>query len=142
MLEPIHIGGVTLRFLHSRHDTADSLDIFEMTLQPNAAMPVPHYHRDWDETVYGLTGTSTWVIDGHATEVGPGESAFIRRGIVHGFTNPSGALATCLSVLTPGVLGPEYFQELAALLAAGKPDPAKVREVMLRYGLVPEGDEG
>ena len=46
-------------------------------------------------------------------------------------------MATCLSVLTPGVLGPEYFRELAALIAAGPPDEAKMREIMLRHGLVP-----
>ena len=29
--------------------------MFEMTLQPSARMPVPHYHESWDETgVLGL----------------------------------------------------------------------------------------
>ena len=45
--------------------------------------------------------------------------------------------ATCLSVLTPGVLGPEYFRELANLVALGPPDEAAVRAIMLRHGLVP-----
>jgi hypothetical protein len=40
-------------------------------------------------------------------------------------------------VLTPGVLGPEYFREIAALVANGTPDPAAVKETMLRHGLVP-----
>jgi hypothetical protein len=42
---------------------------------------------------------------------------------VHGFENPGAEPATCLSVLTPGVLGPEYFRELADLVAAGPPIP-------------------
>jgi hypothetical protein len=35
------------------------------------------------------------------------------------------------------VLGPGYFREVAALLAGGSPDPAKMKEIMLRYGLHP-----
>ncbi|NDR75258.1 cupin domain-containing protein, partial [Klebsiella pneumoniae] len=37
----------------------------------------------------------------------------------------------------PGALGPQYFREMAALLTGGAPDPAKMKETMLRYGLVP-----
>jgi quercetin dioxygenase-like cupin family protein len=137
MPETIRIGAVELRFLQSKEETGGSLDIFEMTLQPNARMPVPHYHESWDETVYGLAGTSTWQVDGRDIEVVPGRTVFIKRGIVHGFTNRSGELATCLCVLTPGMLGPAYFREIAALVASGVPDPAKLKETMLRYGLVP-----
>jgi hypothetical protein len=36
------------------------------------------------------------------------------------------------------VLGPGYFREIAALLAEGAPDPAKMKAIMLRrHGLVP-----
>lgn len=137
MPESIRIGPLELRFLRSKHDTGGGLDLFEMTVPPSGRMPVAHYHRDWDETVYGLTGTVTFTVRGAPHAVGPGDSLFIRRGVVHGFDNRSGATATCLSVLTPGVLGPEYFRELAVLIAAGPPDEAKVREIMLRHGLVP-----
>jgi hypothetical protein len=70
-------------------------------------------------------------------ELPPGESLFIGRGVVYGFDNRSDAPAKSLIVLTPGVLGPAYFREVAALAAAGTPDPARIRETMLRYGLVP-----
>ena len=36
--------------MRSKHDTNGSLDLFEMTAPPSGRMPVPHYHRDWDET--------------------------------------------------------------------------------------------
>lgn len=137
MAEIIRIGGVELRFLQSRHDTRGSLDLFEVTIMPGARMPVPHYHRDWDETVYGLVGTNTWTISGQEIDVLPGESLFIPRGVVHGFDNRSSQPATCLSVLTPGVLGPEYFREMAALVSEGPPDPEKMKAVMTRHGLVP-----
>ena len=137
MPEIIRIGALELRFLQSKEESGGSLDLFEMVLQPNARMPVPHYHETWDETVYGLAGTSTWRVDGRDVEVTPGQTVFIRRGVIHGFANPSGEPATCLCVLTPGVLGPGYFREIAALASGGAPDPAKIAEVMLRHGLVP-----
>jgi uncharacterized RmlC-like cupin family protein len=100
-------------------------------------MPIPHYHDRWDETIYGLTGISTWRIDGKEFDLAPGETVFIKRGVVHGFTNRSTEAASCLCTLSPGVLGPQYFREIGQLLADGAPDPAKMKEIMLRYGLIP-----
>jgi quercetin dioxygenase-like cupin family protein len=138
MPEVIRIGSVELRFLRSKHETAGSLDMFEMTCLPNARMPVPHYHRDWDETIYGLSGVLTFTVDGKDLDVGPGDTVFIARGVVHGFDNRSAAAARCLCVLTPGVLGPEFFREMAAELAAhSPPDPARMGAIMERHGLIP-----
>ncbi|MDE1995458.1 MAG: cupin domain-containing protein [Rhizobiaceae bacterium] len=136
MSETIRMGGLELEFLHDKQETSGSLDIFRMTVQPKAKVPAPHYHQSWDETVYGLSGTTTFRIGGAEVPVSVGDSVFIKRGVVHGFSNESDAPATCLCVLTPGVLGPGYFREIAALLAGGPPDPAKVADVMKKYGLV------
>jgi len=137
MSETIRLGGLELRFLQSKQDTGGSLDLFEMTVQPNARMPVPHYHESWDETVYGLVGRTTWRIDGQEVALEPGNTVFIKRGVVHGFHNSTQEPGTCLCILSPGALGPSYFREMAALLAEGAPDLAKMKETMLRYGLVP-----
>ncbi|HSU99165.1 MAG TPA: cupin domain-containing protein [Roseiarcus sp.] len=135
--ETIRIGGLELRFLQTKDETAGSLDAFEMAVEPNARMPIAHHHESWDETVYGLTGASTWRVDGRDVVLEPGQSTFIKRGVVHAFRNDAQETARCLCILTPGVLGPGYFREVAALAAAGAPDPAKLKEIMLRYGLVP-----
>ena len=137
MSELISMGSLQLKFLQTKDDTAGSLDMFEMTLQPNARMPIPHYHDRWDETIYGLTGISTWRIDGKDFDLAPGETVFIKRGVVHGFTNRTTEAASCLCTLSPGVLGPQYFREIGELVSGGAPDPAKMKEIMLRYGLIP-----
>jgi quercetin dioxygenase-like cupin family protein len=137
MPEIINLGSLQLKFLRTKQETAGSLDMFEMTLQPNARMPIPHYHDSWDETIYGLTGTTSWRVDGRDIDVGPGETVFIKRGVVHGFANRSAEPASCLCTLSPGVLGPQYFKDMASLLADGTPDPAKMKATMLRYGLIP-----
>ena len=137
MSETIRMGGLELRFLWSKEDTGGSLDMFEMTVQPHARVPVPHYHETWDETVYGLAGETIWSVDGRDVTVGPGGTVFIERGAVHGFRNDRQQPGKCLCVLSPGVLGPAYFREMAALLADPAPDLAKMKETMLRYRLVP-----
>jgi hypothetical protein len=73
MPEIINLGSLELRFLQSKDDTAGSIDVFEMTVQPNARMPIPHYHDRWDETVYGLTGTMTFRVDGKDIDLAPGK---------------------------------------------------------------------
>jgi quercetin dioxygenase-like cupin family protein len=137
-METIRMGGLVLEFLQDKIATSGGADIFRMNVQPDAKVPAPHYHESWDETVYGLNGTLSFRLDGRDVTVGPGDSLFIARGVPHGFRNDSGEAASCLCVLTPGVLGPDYFREIAALLAAGgPPDPSAVREIMSRHGLVP-----
>ena len=138
MSENIRVGPLELRFLSSRHETGGSLDMFEMTCPPKARMPVPHFHRDWDEAVYGLSGIVTFTVDGKPIDIGPGDHVFIPRGMVHGFDNRGEVPARCLCILTPGALGPEYFRELGAEIAArSPPDPARMRAIMERYGLIP-----
>jgi quercetin dioxygenase-like cupin family protein len=133
----IDFGSFNVKFLRSRHDTNGALDLFELTLGPEGRMPVPHYHEAWEESVYGLEGTVTYTIAGKRCDIEPGGTAFVPRGVVHGFSNSTGAVAKCLCILTPGVLGPEYFEELAAEVATKAPNPAVMAGIMKRYGLIP-----
>jgi quercetin dioxygenase-like cupin family protein len=138
MNEVIRAGQLVITFLRSRHDTDGMLDMFEFLVPAGARVPAAHYHKSWDETVYGLDGKMTFTVDGVESVIGPGEHMFIRRGQVHQFVNRSSEDARALSVLTPGVIGPEYFRAIAAVVnAAGPPDLAKVKAVMLEFGLVP-----
>src|SRR5580704_4626347 len=120
-LEVIRIGGLELRFLQSKESSDGSLDLFEMTVQPGARVPIAHFHESWDETVYGLSGVSIWRVDGRDTVLEPGDAVFIKRGIVHSFRNEASEPTTCLNILSPGVLGPGYFHEMAALISGGPP---------------------
>jgi quercetin dioxygenase-like cupin family protein len=131
----VRIGDLELRFVieESREMVA-----FEFVVPPNAKVPAPHYHRDVDELVYGLEGTLTTTIDGKKHEVRPGDALFIPRGSVHHHANLQPTTTRALNVLTPGSIGRGYFEEIAKEVnVPGKPDLAKVKEIMLRHGLVP-----
>jgi quercetin dioxygenase-like cupin family protein len=136
----IRIGQIEIRFLETRHDTNGTLDLFEMTVPPRARVPAAHYHRDFDETLYGLEGVLRSTRDGALIDVGPGDHLFINRGVTHGFDNPYEANARVLVMLTPGLIGPEYFEAMAAIVGAGgPPDQARIRATMERFGLIPIG---
>jgi quercetin dioxygenase-like cupin family protein len=140
--EQIRIGELSIRFLLEGDESNGSAALFEFTVPARAKVPVAHSHDAYEETVYGLEGTLTWTVDGERRDVGPGEAFCIRRGTVHRFENEGKADARVLAVVTPGVLGPDYFRDLAALVdeavASGSPpDPARIGEVMLRHGLTP-----
>jgi quercetin dioxygenase-like cupin family protein len=137
MVELIRIGALEVRFLRTKHDTGGALDMFEAVIPPNSRMPVPHHHRDWEETIYGLEGVATFTVAGQRVEIKPGDDLFIPRGVVHGFVNEGKTTAKVLCILTPGVLGPEFFREMSTLMAGAAPDPTKMGEVMRRHGLIP-----
>ncbi len=134
----IRAGPIEIRFRLQAAQTAGSLTMFEFLVPAQARVPVPHSHEAFDETIYGLDGVLTWVLDGRQVRVGPGDVLFIPRGHVHHFANHGTEDARELSVITPGVLGPEYFREIAAVVSAGgPPNVERIMEVMRRHGLRP-----
>jgi quercetin dioxygenase-like cupin family protein len=138
--EVIRVGPLGIRFLVEGDDSDGSVAVFECEVPTGARPPAPHSHDGYEETIYGLTGATTWTVEGRATEVGPGEAFCIRRGEIHHFDNHASADATFLAVVTPGVLGPQFFREMGAVVAAadgGPPDRERIGEVMRRHGLTP-----
>ena len=136
--EIIRVGQIGIRFLLEAADTSGSVAMFEFTVPVGAKAPLPHYHKQYDETIYGVEGVMTFTVEGKPVDIGPGESCFIPRGAVHGFNNLKPADAKALAVITPALLGPEFFKEAAAIVnAGGPPDVEKLKVVMAKHGLVP-----
>lgn len=138
--EEIMVGAMKIRFLLEGEQSAGSVAMFEFDVPAGSGVPGPHSHDDYEETIYGLDGTLTWTVEGEPTEIGPGEVLCIPRGAVHRFANAGDVGARALAIVTPGILGPDYFREVAAVLdasAGGPPDLAAVAAVMRRHGLTP-----
>jgi quercetin dioxygenase-like cupin family protein len=103
-------------------------------------VPVAHSHDAYEETIYGLEGVLTMTVEGVQTDVGPGDALVIRRGVVHRFDNTHDVDAKALAIVSPGILGPDYFRDIAAVVDAaggGPPDLAALAEVMRIHGLTP-----
>lgn len=136
--ETIRCGEVIIDFLLEASDTNGSAAMFEFTVPAGAKVPIPHYHEHYDETIYGLEGIITFTVEGKSIDIAPGETCFIPRGAVHGFNNLKQEDAKSLAVITPALLGPNFFKEVAEILnAGGPPDVEKLKLVMAKHGLVP-----
>ena len=138
--EEIRLGQIAVRFLLEGEESGGSVAVFEFDVPCGAKVPVAHSHDAYEETIYGLRGTLGWTVEGTVTEVGPGDVLCIPRGAVHHFDNTGTTDATSLAIVTPGVLGPDYFRDVAAVVAGaagGPPDLAAIGEVMKRHGLTP-----
>jgi quercetin dioxygenase-like cupin family protein len=138
--EEIKVGAMAIRFLLEGAESGGSLAVFEFDVPAGAKVAAPHSHDGYEETIYGLEGVLTWTLDGVPVDVGPGEALFIPRGAVHHFDNTGEVDAKALAIVTPGILGPAFFREVAAVLGAaagGPPDVVALGEVMRRHGLTP-----
>ena len=138
--EEISVGELAIRFLIEGEKSAGSVAVFEFDVPAGAKVAAAHSHDGYEETIYGLEGVLTWTIEGVATDVGPGEALCIPRGAVHHFDNTGDTDAKQLAIVTPGILGPDYFREVGAILDAavsGPPDLVAIGEVMRRHGLTP-----
>jgi quercetin dioxygenase-like cupin family protein len=134
----LRVGPIELRFLVDETQGSGGVVMFEFTIPANARVPTAHYHQSVDEAVYGLEGTLTTTVDGVKHEIQPGGFVLIPRGRVHVHENLHEDTARALAVLNPGSIGRRYFEETAeAVNGSGRPDPAKIRDIMLRHGLVP-----
>ena len=138
--EEIRIGQMAIRFLLEGEASGGSVAVFEFDVPAAARVPIAHSHDGYEETIYGLEGVLTWTVDGERIDVGPGEVLCIPRGVVHRFDNDHEVDAKMLAIVSPGILSPDYFREMAAVIKAatgGPPDPAALAEVMRRHGLTP-----
>ena len=138
--EEIRIGQVAIRFLLEGEASGGSVAVFEFDVPAGARVPAAHSHDGYEETLYGLEGVLSWTLDGQQTDVGPGEVLCIPRGVVHRFDNNHADDAKVLAIVSPGILGPDYFRECAAVVeaaAGGPPDLAALGAVMRRHGLTP-----
>ena len=138
--DTIKVGALGVRFLVESAESNGTASVFECSVPASARMPAPHSHDGFEETIYGLSGTTTWTIDGATLDIAPGDAVCVRHGQIHGFENRGEADATFLAIATPGVFGPAYFHEVAEVLAAGAGGPPNVDamvEVMRRHGLTP-----
>jgi quercetin dioxygenase-like cupin family protein len=139
--ETIHLGPLGVRFLITGEHAEGSVALFELMVPAAMRLAAPaHSHDHYEETIYGIEGVLTWTVDGTPIDVGPGQALCIRRGAVHRFDNNGVQDVKALCAITPAAIGPQYFREAAAVIAAaagGPPDRVKMGEIMRRHGLTP-----
>jgi len=139
--ETIRLGPLAVRFLITGEDATGSVALFELTVPAAERLAGPaHSHDHYEETIYGVEGVLTWTVDGKRIDVGPGQALCIPRGAIHRFDNNGAENVKALCAITPAAIGPQFFREAAAVMAAaagGPPDRVRMAEIMRRPGLTP-----
>jgi quercetin dioxygenase-like cupin family protein len=135
---PIRLGALSVVFHVDADQSGGSVTVFECLVPAHARMPAPHSHDEFDETVFGLEGVTSYTVGGERIDLAAGESLFVPRRAIHAFDNQGEAEARFLAIISPGLLGPSYFEEIAEVVGRdGPPDVARMGEVMRRHGLTP-----
>jgi len=139
MDDPIRLGPITVTFTVEADDSNGTATVSRIDVAAGAGVPLAHFHDAFEETIYGLEGTTTFTVDGERIEIGPGDTYCIKRGATHSFVVEGDADAAFLAIATPGIFGRAYFEDIAAAMAAsaGVPDFAAIGAVMQRHGLTP-----
>ena len=136
--ETINLGPIGIRFLLTSDDSNGSVSVFEVFVPARQKLTAPAHKNDaYEEVLYGIEGVLTWTVDGTPIEVGPGQALCIPRGAVHRFDNLGNQDVKQLAVITPAIMGPAYFREVAEVIGAagGPPDRAKMIEVFRHHGM-------
>ena len=131
---------MAIRFLVEGETSGGSVAVFEFDVPAGANVPVAHSHDGYEETIYGLEGVLTWTLGGRETRSAPAMcSASLAEPFIASTTHED-VDARALAIVTPGILGPDYFREVAAVVeasAGGPPDLAAIAVVIKRHGLTP-----
>lgn len=139
----ITAAGVDVQFLIDAEDSGGDATAFVTRVTPGG-YTLPAHSHDWDETMFVIDGTLTFVIDGETQEVAAGDAVFIRKGLVHAYENLTNADSSMLIVSTPGLNHESYFSSVANVLNgdADETKDASIRAIMDEYGVVPASAAG
>ena len=128
----IALPGVTAVFKAVNDRKPGDFVVIELTADPGFAGPRPHVHHTHEELFYVLDGEFDFFVDGVVRRVGPGSFVNVPPGVMHDFRNPGTGPARWLGIASPAGLD-RYFEEILAVVAAGKLSQEELRRLRLRY---------
>lgn len=95
------VAGAIYKFLATGEETGGAYTLFETIVPPNDPGPPPHIHKNEDEAFYILKGEFIISIGDEVFRAGPGDFAFLPRGISHSFKSQSGEVSKFLAIVSP-----------------------------------------
>ena len=128
------LGLTSARFLIEGDDAGQRFSLVEHPMEPRALAAPLHRHHSEDEYTFVVEG-SIGVLLGDTVVTGkPGDLIFKPREQWHTFWNAGDAPARVLEIISPAGFE-NYFRELGAELAGGRPDPQRLAALWARYAL-------
>lgn len=127
---PNPIGGRMMVKLRDE-DTIGAYSIYDNTIPPGSPGPLPHIHRNHDETFYVLEGELTVRVGTRTITAPAGSFVVIPRGVVHQPSNPGPVPTRVLLIFSPAGMD-RFFEEAAERsmpLQTVPTDPAILEEL-------------
>lgn len=128
------LGGFGIRHMIPGGDTGGGFSLVEHPLKPRALAAPMHRHSREDEYSYILRGRVGANLGGEVVYGSAGDLIYKPRNQWHTFWNAGDEDASLLEIISPAGFE-KYFEELAAMVDGGRPDPARIAPLAARYGL-------
>jgi len=94
------LSGETITFVETAEESNGSRVVMHIAVAPGGG-PAPHAHGKQTEVFEGLEGTIELQLGPRRLTLGPGETATVPPGMLHGFRNRSDASATVRVIASP-----------------------------------------
>jgi len=114
-------------------ETGDSIMMFAQTLPPDTRSTF-HLHHDSDEVAYVVRGQATFLIGEARTSAGPGDCAFMPRGVPHAWHYTGAEDGLVLFLYTPAKAGGLIEEQQRTGRRFGAMNADEVAETCKRYG--------
>ena len=116
------------------HDaTGDALTLFETVNAPGFGPPL-HRHRE-AEVFRVMEGKYVYEVDGKRFRAATGDVVSVPGGAAHTFTNLSASPSRQLVMMVPAMDAMKFFVGLGELMAAGRPEQAKLNAYGAAWGV-------
>lgn len=122
-------GRLGAELLVAPEDTESGIAVVEHTLAPGHLGAPRHRHTHEDALSLVWSGTMTYLEDGDARTVGPGEVVVKPRGHWHAFWNAGDETLRFYELLAPGAFA-NYFADVAPFVARGEFPDASARTAL------------
>ena len=124
----------TISFKVTGEETAGTLAFLEYAAAPGSAGSKPHTHDAHEEAFYVLDGPLRMRIGDEIRDVPSGGFAFVPRGVVHGFWNPTAKPVRFIGAWTPAGFE-RLFEERNRLAAERELTPDDIERLARKYGV-------
>ena len=127
----VTLPGVTAVFKAVDNRRPGDFVMLELTVEPGFVGPRPHLHRTHEELFYVLEGEFDFFVGGEIRRLGPGSFANVPPGVMHDFRTRAPSRPGGGQVPPAGFDG--YFDDILALVAAGRLSDEELRRLRLQY---------
>jgi mannose-6-phosphate isomerase-like protein (cupin superfamily) len=97
----LSLAGQSIRLLLKGEESAGSLMVAHVTMEPGAMGAPDHHQPSEDELWFAVQGEWEWKIGNETRRVGPGAFAYAPRNTTHAFSNVGKTSATMFTINTP-----------------------------------------